>query len=241
MAACAGDNANILITASGKLLGCGANRNGELGVGDEEERDEFVQLGGDKLRSECIVKASTSTAEHTLVLTANGKLYGFGSNESGQLGGNTWADIYVSPKLIKLSNVTDIYAGDYVSYVVTNGNELHCISSGARDGDFDPFHRCPSLAEGLLRGICGGPSRDMGSQPVQGLFYLTSPKHQSELLYEWVWDASSELPRPPMGGLLLVPPQPPPPPGTLSAGPLARRPRNLPRGTSGWTSCLARG
>jgi len=190
VAACAGDNANILITASGKLLGCGRNRHGELGVGDDMHRDDFVQLGGDQLRGECIVKASTSYGCHTLAMTATGTCYGFGSNERGQLGKTDRFD-RLSPELIPIPNVTDIYAIDIASYVVRNGKELHCMHLDFEsDDDGDPIQYPPSMADGLIGGICGG---------VDALSYLTSPKESSsEFLYEWVPGDD----RPPRGGPL---------------------------------------
>ena len=179
VAACAGDNANILLTSTGNLIGCGLNSMGELGVGDDEPRRELVHLGGAQLQREYVVKVSTSLTMHTLAMTADGKLFGFGRNTSGELD-CTANQAYESPKLIPISGVTDIFAGRDVSYVVRNGTELLCLH-GEHGGS-----RLPGLDGRSVGGMCGGKQRPFYPD---GLLYLASPTQQSdsrtERLYEW--------------------------------------------------------
>ncbi|MEM9551162.1 MAG: Ig-like domain-containing protein [Pseudomonadota bacterium] len=78
-----GNSTSFAITATGQLYAWGTNSNGQLGLGDLEERLSPVLV--EALADETVIDVSSGTS-HTVVLTADGQVYAFGSNTDGQLG-----------------------------------------------------------------------------------------------------------------------------------------------------------
>lgn len=56
---------------------------------------------------------------HTLLLTDNGDVYGFGSNKYGQLGLDNYDEDIIYPTILNLQNVLSIYCGDNYSMINT--------------------------------------------------------------------------------------------------------------------------
>jgi alpha-tubulin suppressor-like RCC1 family protein len=83
----AGDNVSFAVTSTGKVYAWGWNYHGMLGIGApmdaSEERLSPVQVTD--LDSETITDISAE-ADHCLALTADGRLYAWGKNSSGNLG-----------------------------------------------------------------------------------------------------------------------------------------------------------
>ena len=68
---------------------------------------------------------SNMELQHTLALSNSGTLFGFGSNENGQLLADT--EYVPHPRVMPLENVTDICAVEGGSLVVTGGDKLWSI------------------------------------------------------------------------------------------------------------------
>lgn len=149
-----GNGVSYAITDTGALYGWGFNTNGQLGLGDRDER--LVPTLVEALSDETVVAVSSGTS-YTLVLTADGQVYGFGSNRDGQLGspdglepdGSTMTRV-LSPVLADglPSDIVAITADTNTSYAVTSdgrvfgwgesrfGQLLQGTDQG--DGTFDP-------------------------------------------------------------------------------------------------------
>lgn len=78
-----GNGVSYAVTEEGSLFAWGNNANGQLGLGDQEER--LVPTKVTALADETIIDVSSGTS-HTLVLTEDGEVYGFGSARDGKLG-----------------------------------------------------------------------------------------------------------------------------------------------------------
>ncbi len=76
-----GFNSTFIIKQDGTLWVSGLNTNGQLGLGDNTNRDVFTQVGTD---TDWYFISNKST--HTLAIKTNGTLWGTGLNTSGQLG-----------------------------------------------------------------------------------------------------------------------------------------------------------
>uniref|UniRef100_A0A0G4HP15 HYR domain-containing protein n=1 Tax=Chromera velia CCMP2878 TaxID=1169474 RepID=A0A0G4HP15_9ALVE len=74
---------SFLVDTNGRLLGFGRNLQGQLGVGDFENRYAPTEVGGGSLGG---FRAVCGGEEHSLAVTLNGTLVSFGSNWAGQLG-----------------------------------------------------------------------------------------------------------------------------------------------------------
>lgn len=74
----------IFLTKDYKVMACGSNMQAQLGLGEETkitwEPQYVTKLGTDKIISVC-----TGIA-HTLALSIDNKVYGWGSNDKHQLG-----------------------------------------------------------------------------------------------------------------------------------------------------------
>ncbi len=81
------------LKSDGTLWGWGQNNSGALGVGDTNQYDSPVQIGGDTDWAFAALGAS-----HSAALKANGALYSSGSNNSGELGqGSTDGNSHPNP------------------------------------------------------------------------------------------------------------------------------------------------
>ena len=78
-----GDNHTVIITEDGNLYSFGLNNRGQLGLGSNINSNVpslVIDLNGLK------VKAASCGKLHTVIITEDGELHSFGSNEFGQLG-----------------------------------------------------------------------------------------------------------------------------------------------------------
>ena len=117
-----GGSHTLVLTNTQEVYSCGSNYYGELGI--EEFEEEFssklqkVNKLIDIIRIEC-------GDNHSMCIDANGYMWVFGDNNSGELGiGGFWETLY-SPKCIEsLSNVTDISSKGCHVFVKTSNNEI---------------------------------------------------------------------------------------------------------------------
>ena len=80
----AGNDHTVFVTKDGLVFACGYNAMEQLGVGDEENRLVPTLVTG-QLQGKTAVYAAAGHY-HTLCITADGSLFSWGSNHSGQLG-----------------------------------------------------------------------------------------------------------------------------------------------------------
>jgi alpha-tubulin suppressor-like RCC1 family protein len=110
----AGDLHAVIVTGSGIVWSWGHNSDGQLGLGDTIRRSvpHLIQS-----LSNVVAVAAAAGARHSLVLTSNGQVWAFGSNQRGQLGVGD-----LSPRLtptqvvgaLASAFITAITAGQYV-------------------------------------------------------------------------------------------------------------------------------
>ncbi|KAI8900764.1 regulator of chromosome condensation 1/beta-lactamase-inhibitor protein II [Globomyces pollinis-pini] len=128
--AATGRGHTILVTESGKVFGAGDNKLWQALGSEAKDPTTFTQVDG--LESEKVVSASCGI-DFTIVLTEDGKLFGFGSPQFGQLGdgsdhsyiGSTNRMIY-NPQPPK--EITGI--GKRVLQVASGSNHSHCLVQG---------------------------------------------------------------------------------------------------------------
>ncbi|KIC48030.1 Ig-like domain-containing protein [Tateyamaria sp. ANG-S1] len=141
-----GNGTSFAIAADGTLYGWGSNTNGQLGTGDQEERLVPTEISA--LSNETVVAVSAGVT-HTLVLTADGEVYGFGSNTDNQVSRSDDRRV-IEPTLIEglPENIVAISGEGRTSYAITsdgrvfgwgesrNGQLLQGEDNG--DGTFTP-------------------------------------------------------------------------------------------------------
>ena len=126
-----GNGASYAIDDAGTLYAWGQNSNGQLGLGDEAHRD--VPTVVTALEDETVIDVSSGTS-HTVVLTADGDVYAFGSNTAGQIGSPEGLDDTGEPVREVLSpvkvaglpdTVVSVTADTRTSFAVTADGEVY--------------------------------------------------------------------------------------------------------------------
>ncbi|XP_071041635.1 X-linked retinitis pigmentosa GTPase regulator isoform X7 [Parasteatoda tepidariorum] len=132
-----GDEHTAILTASGRLFTFGSNEWGQLGHGHTKtlEKPSFVKaLKGERAT---VIACGRS---HTLVATAGGHIYAFGSNSEGQLGSADEEPIHSSPVRVQgLEGITIkmLSGGADHSMALTDKGVVYVWGSGA-EGQIGP-------------------------------------------------------------------------------------------------------
>lgn len=112
------------------------NTRGQLGHGDTIDRTTPTKIKGISN-----VVAITTGREHTLLLTDNGEVYGFGENHSGQLGLGDKEDRLSPTKIEGIGKVKAIAAGNYHSLLLMENGDVYSFGSNSGGqlghGDYD--------------------------------------------------------------------------------------------------------
>ncbi|WP_170330681.1 Ig-like domain-containing protein [Ruegeria arenilitoris] len=125
-----GNSVSYAISDTGTLYAWGNNSNGQLVLGDQDERLEPTVVGA--LENEIVVSISSGTS-HTLALTADGQVWAFGSNTDGQLGSPDALEEDGSPTRRSTepvlveglpANVTSVTADTKTSFAVTEDGRV---------------------------------------------------------------------------------------------------------------------
>ncbi len=102
------DMHSVIIDTRGNVYTTGNNDKGQLCLGDYESRDTFHQVSGLTFRA----VAAAVGLDFTLILQADGKVFGCGSNENGELGLGKNINGTTTPDGANgLRNITEVAAG----------------------------------------------------------------------------------------------------------------------------------
>jgi X-linked retinitis pigmentosa GTPase regulator len=102
LAAC-GRESSLVATNQGLLYAFGSNSHCQLGFESEESTHIYPHpVKIEYFRSRISWKQISMGAEHTCVLTNNGEVYLWGSNEDGQCGQELGYDIITNPRELQL-------------------------------------------------------------------------------------------------------------------------------------------
>lgn len=119
-----------IVTQDNKIFSCGANYNGQLGIGNDEEKNILTQTDTSILNNNQIIKFSTGVG-FFFVLTSNNQIYACGSNNMGQLGimNNISANKLTQVSLHNFYSNTypiDVNCGGFFSVVLSNDYNIYC-------------------------------------------------------------------------------------------------------------------
>uniref|UniRef100_A0A671Z012 X-linked retinitis pigmentosa GTPase regulator n=1 Tax=Sparus aurata TaxID=8175 RepID=A0A671Z012_SPAAU len=158
-----GRNHTLLCTAQGKVFASGGNSEGQLGLGDCDERTSFQRIQMfDSLGPIRMLAAGSNTSA---ALTESGKLFMWGDNTEGQIGLGKESHAS-SPQEVSVGRpISWVSCGYYHSALVTVDGALYTF--GERDSgklglgtDQLPRHRVPQLVktikEPVVQVACGG-------------------------------------------------------------------------------------
>ena len=161
VAVAAGSNHSLALIADGTVYSWGLNANGQLGDGTTTNRLNAVQVkltGGAPLTH---IVAIAGGASHSLALTADGQVYAWGSNVTGQLGDGTTTQRNAPVLLSSFNNVVAIAAGAYHSLALSGNGKVYSwgYNSFGQLGDGTTTqHSAPALIPALtgITAIAGG-------------------------------------------------------------------------------------
>jgi alpha-tubulin suppressor-like RCC1 family protein len=133
IAIAAGDQHSLALAKDGKVYAAGYNRNGQLGLGDKDNRSNFTEvasLSGKKIIAIAAAGAiSIGSGSHSLALDSDGKVYGAGAANYGQLGlgDNVATNIsgFTEVTSLKGKKIIAIFAGGAHSFAIAKDGKVY--------------------------------------------------------------------------------------------------------------------
>lgn len=127
---CAGYEFSILVNALHEIYSCGFGPKGELGIGEKVTIAKELSRVSLDLRSD--IKEVKSCLDHTILLTEDGSLYGWGNGRSGKLGEPKESKVWL-PRRIQLGfKVVQFDVGrDFT--IVSTGDNLRLLGKDKFD------------------------------------------------------------------------------------------------------------
>ena len=124
----AADYHNIVLKSNGSIFGWGKTSEGQLGVGNMEQENDWIQVMNVTPR---IVQVS-SKLYHSIVLKSDGTVWASGYNDYGQLGNTEATDEKIAaPVQVMgvsgeryLDNIKEVKAGDGASFALTKDGKV---------------------------------------------------------------------------------------------------------------------
>ncbi|ANB11652.1 Ats1p [Sugiyamaella lignohabitans] len=118
-----------------EILALGSNGNHQLGLGHDEDVSIAESLNPDFINSTGhAISQIVSGGNHTLFITADGDVFGCGSNDHGQLGSNINDKVIKEPKKLDLAGekIRTAAAGWEYSIFVTDNDQLISCGNGPK-------------------------------------------------------------------------------------------------------------
>ncbi|NWJ00276.1 RPGR regulator, partial [Crypturellus undulatus] len=122
LAAC-GRNHTLVYTEKGNVYAAGGNSEGQLGLGDTEERTTFhlIRFFTNQHKIKQLAAGSYTSA----AITEDGQLFMWGDNSEGQIGLANEASVCVPCQVVVGKPVSSVSCGYYHSALVTGDGELY--------------------------------------------------------------------------------------------------------------------
>ncbi|AEC01303.1 fimbrillin family protein [Parasphaerochaeta coccoides] len=115
MSVAAGNEHTMIVGTNGTLWATGFNNYGQLGIGNDEDKNTPMQVTDTTIGSLPTVESVAAGGYHTMIVDTDGKLWATGFDEYGQLGlGNSGMDFHITtPEQVSSmgSDVAAVYAG----------------------------------------------------------------------------------------------------------------------------------
>nr|XP_048317531.1 X-linked retinitis pigmentosa GTPase regulator isoform X4 [Myodes glareolus] len=162
LAAC-GRNHTLVSTDRGSVYAAGGNNEGQLGLGDTDDRDTFHQICF--FTSKDSIKQLSAGANTSAALTEDGKLFMWGDNSEGQIGLKNKSNVCIPHEVTVGKPISWISCGYYHSAFVTTDGELYTFGEPENGKLGLPNqllinHRSPQrvlgIPEKVLQVACGG-------------------------------------------------------------------------------------
>ncbi|XP_029785299.1 X-linked retinitis pigmentosa GTPase regulator isoform X1 [Suricata suricatta] len=162
LAAC-GRNHTLVSTEGGKVYAAGGNNEGQLGLGDTQERSTFHLISF--FTSQHKIKQLSAGSNTSAALTEDGELFMWGDNSEGQIGLKDISNVYVPQRVTVGKPISWISCGYYHSAFVTTEGKLYTFGEPESGKLGLPNqllcnHRMPQpvpgIPEKVVQVACGG-------------------------------------------------------------------------------------
>ncbi|XP_060230777.1 X-linked retinitis pigmentosa GTPase regulator isoform X3 [Meriones unguiculatus] len=162
LAAC-GRNHTLVSTDTGSIYAAGGNNEGQLGLGDTDDRDTFHQIGFFTANNS--IKQLSAGTNTSAALTEDGKLFMWGDNSEGQIGLKNKSNVCIPHEVTVGKPISWISCGYYHSAFVTTDGELYTFGEPENGKLGLPNqllinHRSPQrvvgIPEKVIQVACGG-------------------------------------------------------------------------------------
>ncbi|XP_023656539.2 X-linked retinitis pigmentosa GTPase regulator isoform X2 [Paramormyrops kingsleyae] len=162
LAAC-GRNHTIVCTSRGNMYAAGGNSEGQLGLGDSEERTSFQLLHA--FAGNAPIRMLAAGSNTSAALTEDGRLYMWGDNSEGQIGLGDKTNTLEPQEVTVGRPVSWVSCGYYHSALITVDGELFTFgeSDSGKLGlppELLDNHRTPQMVPGIpgrvVQVACGG-------------------------------------------------------------------------------------
>uniref|UniRef100_A0A2K5Q3N4 X-linked retinitis pigmentosa GTPase regulator n=1 Tax=Cebus imitator TaxID=2715852 RepID=A0A2K5Q3N4_CEBIM len=162
LAAC-GRTHTLVSTEGGNVYATGGNDEGQLGLGDTEERTTFHLISF--FTSQHKIKQLSAGSNTSAALTEDGRLFMWGDNSEGQIGLPNMPNACVPHQVTTGKPVSWISCGYYHSAFVTTDGELYIFGEPENGklglpNELLSNHRIPQLVPGIpekvIQVACGG-------------------------------------------------------------------------------------
>ncbi|XP_065756470.1 X-linked retinitis pigmentosa GTPase regulator isoform X7 [Phocoena phocoena] len=154
---------HTLVSTGGKVYAAGGNTEGQLGLGDTEERNTFHLISF--FTSQHKIKQLSAGSNTSAALTEDGELFMWGDNSEGQIGLQNITSICVPHQVTIGKPISWISCGYYHSAFVTTEGELYTFGEPEYGKLGLPEkllinHKVPQLVPGIPQKViqvaCGG-------------------------------------------------------------------------------------
>ncbi|CAL8350706.1 unnamed protein product [Lota lota] len=149
----AGGTHTLFLTLSGLVYCCGANKRGQLGLNRVDEKGRFNIVAVPSLRP-LEVAAASCGAEHSVVLTKDGKVFTFGDGSHGQLGHCSTAGELIPREVQGIDEpVSQIACGSHHTLILGSSGHIWTFGSEAKgqsgsDGSTPALVQLPWATDG---------------------------------------------------------------------------------------------
>ena len=184
-----GDSHCLVVAEDGKLFTFGRNQNGQLGLGDTEDRlkpTPVASLWADGVR---VMKAAGG-AEHSAITADGGTMYTFGWGRYGNLGHGHTRDLHVPTRVEGLEGqmVTDPICGWRHSAALTDQGRLWTFG-WSKYGQLGHGDNIDHWSPKILPEFAGGPI----TAAAGGWRHMCALAGSSGTLYSWGWNQFGQL------------------------------------------------
>jgi len=122
-----GDGYSLILTDTGKVYSFGANGNGQLGLGDTDNRTVPTQI---LVAGEGNITSIAGYGQFNYLLDKEGNVYSFGWNGDGSLGHGDMDNRNTPTKIATLSNIVSVSAGNSFALFLDKAGKVYSVGVG---------------------------------------------------------------------------------------------------------------